>query len=39
MEYLKGGDFRQLLKEEIRLDPHVARYYMAQLVLAIESLH
>lgn len=39
MEYLRGGDFRSLLRREGRLELPAARWFIGQLVLAIESLH
>lgn len=39
MEYLPGGDMMTLLMREDTLSEHVARFYVAQSVLAIESIH
>ncbi|GMG99128.1 hypothetical protein Nepgr_000968 [Nepenthes gracilis] len=39
MEYLPGGDMMTLLMREDTLTEHVARFYIAQSVLAIESIH
>lgn len=39
MEYLKGGDFAKILKNYIRLDETVAKFYVAEIVLAIDYLH
>ncbi|CAA0829318.1 AGC (cAMP-dependent- cGMP-dependent and protein kinase C) kinase family protein [Striga hermonthica] len=39
MEYLPGGDMMTLLMREDTLTETVARFYIAQSVLAIESLH
>lgn len=39
MEYLPGGDIMTLLMREDTLSENVARFYMAQSVLAIESIH
>ena len=39
MEYLPGGDMMTLLMKEETLTEHVARFYVAQSVLAIESIH
>jgi serine/threonine protein kinase len=39
MEYLYGGDFRNLLENEGRLSEQVARWYTAQLVIALSQLH
>ena len=39
MEYLPGGDIMTLLMREEILTETVARFYIAQSVLAIESIH
>lgn len=39
MEYLPGGDMMTLLIREDTLTESVARFYIAQSVLAIESIH
>lgn len=39
MEYLPGGDMMTLLIREDTLTESVARFYIAQTVLAIESIH
>ncbi|KAK8644986.1 hypothetical protein V6N13_118842 [Hibiscus sabdariffa] len=39
MEYLPGGDMMTLLMREDTLTETVARFYIAQSVLAIESIH
>ncbi|XVE70876.1 hypothetical protein DITRI_Ditri10aG0105500 [Diplodiscus trichospermus] len=39
MEYLPGGDMMTLLMREDTLTEHVAKFYIAQSVLAIESIH
>lgn len=39
MEYLPGGDLMTLLIREEILTESVARFYIAQSVLAIESIH
>ncbi|KAH6804813.1 AGC cGMP-dependent and protein kinase kinase family protein [Perilla frutescens var. frutescens] len=39
MEYLPGGDIMNLLMREDTLTETVARFYMAECVLAIESIH
>ncbi|KAM7258269.1 hypothetical protein ACFE04_014010 [Oxalis oulophora] len=39
MEYLPGGDMMTLLMREDTLTEDVARFYIAQTVLAIESIH
>lgn len=39
MEYMFGGDFSNLLHEYGSFEESVARFYLAELVLAIEHLH
>ena len=39
MEYLPSGDMMTLLMREDTLTENVARFYVAQSVLAIESIH
>lgn len=39
MEYLPGGDMMTLLMREETLTETVARFYIAQSVMAIESIH
>lgn len=39
MEYLHGGDMMTLLMREDVLTENVARFYIAEAVLAIESIH
>lgn len=39
MEYLPGGDMMTLLMREETLTEMVAKFYIAQSVLAIESIH
>ncbi|ONM29055.1 AGC (cAMP-dependent cGMP-dependent and protein kinase C) kinase family protein [Zea mays] len=39
MEYLPGGDIMTLLMREDTLTEHVARFYVAETILAIESIH
>ncbi|XP_020585041.1 serine/threonine-protein kinase tricorner isoform X2 [Phalaenopsis equestris] len=39
MEYLPGGDMMTLLIREDTLTENIARFYIAQSVLAIESIH
>ena len=39
MEYLPGGDMMTLLMREDTLTEDVARFYIAETVLAIESIH
>ena len=39
MEYMMGGDFLGLLLREDILDEHVARFYIAEMILCIEEAH
>lgn len=39
MEYLPGGDIMTLLMREETLTETVARFYIAESVIAIESIH
>ena len=39
MEYMHGGDFNRLLQIYGRFDEKIARFYIAELVLAVEHLH
>lgn len=39
MEFMKGGDFSSLLESVGAFDEDTARYYLAQIVLALEYLH
>lgn len=39
MEFMKGGDFASLLSEFVAFDEDTAKYYLAQIVLALEYLH
>lgn len=39
MEYLPGGDMMNLLMREEVLTETIAKFYIAQAVLAIESVH
>lgn len=36
---MKGGDFSNILSLYCALDEDVAKFYIAEIVLAIESLH
>jgi serine/threonine protein kinase len=36
---MPGGDFSKLLSEEVYLEEKVAKFYLAEIVLAIEHLH
>lgn len=39
MEYMVGGDFSTILKLYTCLDEIIVKFYMAELVLALEYLH
>jgi serine/threonine protein kinase len=39
MEFMKGGDFSSLLEQVGAFDEDSAKYYIAQIVLALEYLH
>ena len=39
MEFMIGGDFGDVLKNYIVLDEDVARFYIAEVIVAIEYLH
>ncbi|CAK92951.1 unnamed protein product (macronuclear) [Paramecium tetraurelia] len=39
LEYMMGGDFSQVLFQYGRISESVAKFYLAELLLAIESLH
>ena len=39
MEYMKGGDLANLLESAGYFVQEMARYYITQLVLALEQLH
>lgn len=39
MEFMKGGDFSSLLESVGAFDEDSAKYYLAQIVLALEYLH
>jgi hypothetical protein len=39
MEWMKGGDFKQLLEDNGYLEQDVVQFYAAELVLAIDYLH
>ena len=39
MEYLVGGDFGELLEAYTCFDEQIVKFYVAELVLAIDSLH
>lgn len=39
MEYVRGGDFDSILRKYGALDEPIARFYLAELLLAIQALH
>ena len=39
MEFMKGGDLSSLLEQVGSFDEETAKYYLAQIVLALEYLH
>ena len=39
MEYLQGGDLMHILIKKDRLSEGEARFYIAEIILAIESIH
>lgn len=39
MEYLPGGDLMQLLIEKNIFDEETAKFYMAEMILSVESVH
>lgn len=39
MEFMKGGDFGSLLENVGAFDEDSAKYYIAQIVIALEYLH
>ena len=39
MEFMKGGDFSSLLEQVGSFDEETTKYYLAQIVLALEYLH
>lgn len=39
MEYMYGGDFNKILQKYESLDHRTAKFYIAELVLAVEHLH
>lgn len=39
MEYMHGGDFSKLLQKLGRFDENITKFYIAELILAIEHLH
>ena len=39
MEFMPGGDLGALLKRETRLEEYEARFYIAEILLALECLH
>ena len=39
LEFMPGGDLRKLLTEEVYFEEDAAKFYLAEVVLAIEHLH
>lgn len=39
MEYMRGGDFQHILEDYTCLDEEVAKFYIAETVLALDYLH
>lgn len=39
MDYVPGGDLLSLLIKAGRVPEHAARFYMAELIMAIASIH
>ena len=39
MEYMNGGDFGHLLKSEQYFEENIAKFYISELILAVEYLH
>jgi serine/threonine protein kinase len=39
MEYMKGGDFGNLLENVVSLNVETTKFYLAHVVLALEHLH
>lgn len=39
MELMPGGDLKKVLTEEIYFEEEVAKFYLAEIVLAVEHLH
>lgn len=39
MEYMIGGDFAEILQNYQALDEDVARFYIAEIILAVDYLH
>jgi protein-serine/threonine kinase len=39
MDYYAGGDLRKLLKKKKKLPENVAKFYLCEIVLALEALH
>lgn len=39
LEYLPGGDLRRMIDDEVWFEEDKARFYLAEIVLAIEHLH
>mmetsp|Transcript_3344 Transcript_3344/g.2898 ORF Transcript_3344/g.2898 Transcript_3344/m.2898 type:complete len:185 (+) Transcript_3344:1056-1610(+) len=39
MEFMVGGDFCSILEQYCALDEEVARFYIAEIIIALDSLH
>lgn len=39
MDYYPGGSLREFISREIRIKETIAKYFAAELILAIEELH
>ena len=39
MEFIQGGDFMNLLIEKDKLTEEEVKFYIAELILAVESIH
>lgn len=39
LDYMSGGDFEAILRTYTRLEEYIAKYYIAEIILAIEYLH
>jgi serine/threonine protein kinase len=39
MEFMRGGDLGSLLERMVRFEEEMARFYIAETILAVESLH
>jgi protein kinase A len=39
MEYLPGGELFKLIKRQVFMNENDSRFYLAEIVLAVEKLH